>query len=319
MIPLVAARAVLVRTRDWLSVRHSLLAEAIAVVTLYALYEASRGLVVGDVNVALAHARDVVSMERSLHVFVERDVQQAVRGLPGLVGSLGVAYLTLHLAVTGGFLLWLHRRRPAAFPIVRTILLLASALALAGYLFFPTAPPRLAGLGIADTVSGQYVNLNKGLVSSLYNPFAAVPSMHVGYAIIVGAALLRYGKRLTLGLTGVLYPLLVLFVVVATGNHYLLDAAAGAAVAGVATLAAILVMRKQPSTSLPPAAALPGSCSSHSACRRSTARVSPACPGGSNHRSSAVNCGVERAPTQRSPAKPAQPDRARGGPGHRFP
>src|SRR5262249_19171766 len=137
MIPLVIARAVLVRSRDWLSVRHSLLAEAIAVLTLYALYEASRGLVVGDVNVALSHAPDVVSLERSLHVFVEGDVQDAVRDLPGVVGSLGVAYLTLHLTVTGGFLLWLHRRRPAAFPIVRTILFVASALALAGYLFFP--------------------------------------------------------------------------------------------------------------------------------------------------------------------------------------
>src|SRR5262249_36101179 len=198
-----------------------------AVLTLYALYEASRGLVVGDVNVALSHARDVVSLERSLHVFVEGDVQDAVRDLPGVVGSLGVAYLTLHLTVTGGFLLWLHRRRPAGLRMVRRILSVASALARAGYLFFPTAPPRLAGLGIADTVSGHYVNLNKGLVSSLYNPFAAVPSMHVGYAIIVGAALLRYGKRLTLGLSGVLYPLLVLFVVVATGNHYLFDAAAG--------------------------------------------------------------------------------------------
>jgi membrane-associated phospholipid phosphatase len=303
MIPVVSARAVLFRTRDWLSVRHSLLAEVIAAVSLYALYEASRGLVVGDMGVALAHARDVVSMERSLHVFVERDVQDAVRELPGMVGSLGVAYLTLHLAVTGGFLLWLHRRRPAAFPIVRTTLFVASALALAGYLFFPTAPPRLAGLGIADTVSGHYVNLNKGLVSSLYNPFAAVPSMHVGYAIIVGAALLRYGKRLSLRLTGMLYPLLVLFIVVATGNHFLFDAAAGAAVAAVATLAAILVLRKQP-RACQPRRRLSGSGSIHS-CWRSTAPQPAQQPA-----ITAAGCtaGVERASPWRGRAMPCAPD-----------
>ena len=60
-----------------------------------------------------------------------------------------------------------------------------------GYVVFPTAPPRLSGVGIADTISGGHVDLNKGLVSSLYNPFAAVPSMHVGYALIVGASLAR--------------------------------------------------------------------------------------------------------------------------------
>src|SRR4029453_3945681 len=65
----------------------------------------------------------------------------------------GIAYLTLHLAVTAVVLLWLNRRRPAAFPFVRTTLLVASALALVGFLAYPAAPPRLAGIGIADTVS----------------------------------------------------------------------------------------------------------------------------------------------------------------------
>ena len=81
-------------------------------------------------------------------------------------GLLGVSYLTLHLAVTAVVLLWLHRRRPTAFPFVRTTLLVASALAIVGFLAYPTAPPRLAGIGIADTASSGHVNLNHGLVSS---------------------------------------------------------------------------------------------------------------------------------------------------------
>jgi hypothetical protein len=213
--------------------RHSLVVEAAGVLALYALYEATRGLIAGDRAAALRHARDVASLERSLHVFVEGQVQAAAGALPGLIGVLGLLYLTLHLTVTGVYLIWLHRRRPDAFPLVRTTLLFASALALIGYLAFPTAPPRAATLGIADTISGGHVDLDHGLITSLYNPFAAVPSMHVGYAVIVGASLVRHGRRRSLRVLGLLYPALVVFVVVATGNHFLVDAVAGAAVAAV--------------------------------------------------------------------------------------
>jgi PAP2 superfamily len=225
--------------------RHSLGVEAVAVAALYALYEASRGVVAGDRAAAVRHAHDVASLERSLHVFAEGRVQAAAEALPGLIGTLGFLYLTLHLTVTGVSLLWLHRRRPAVFPFVRTSLLVASALALIGYLLFPTAPPRDAALGIADTISGGHVQLDHGPISSFYNPFAAVPSMHVGYALIVGASLVRHGGRRPLRVFGLVYPALVLFVVVATGNHFFLDAAAGAAVAAVAAALARTVTRDE--------------------------------------------------------------------------
>jgi hypothetical protein len=104
----------------WLSVRHSLRTEAAGALTLYGLYELARGLVVADTAEADAHAHRVVALERSLHLFVEANVQRAVQTLPGLTSLFGVAYLTLHLAVTAGVLLWLHRRRPDGFPFVRT-------------------------------------------------------------------------------------------------------------------------------------------------------------------------------------------------------
>ena len=232
--------------RGWLSTRHPLHVELAMVVGLYAVYEATRGLVVGSSDLALRHAHDVVSLERSLHIFVEGPVQHAAQAVPGLMGTLGLAYLTLHLTAAGGLLLWLHRRRPAAYPFVRTTLLLATELAVVGYIFFPTAPPRLSDVGIVDTVSGGQVDLDKGLVSSLYNPFAAVPSLHVGYALIVGASLARYGAHLITRLAGFAYPPFVLLVIVATGNHFLVDAAAGAAVAVVALLAARFVVIQPP-------------------------------------------------------------------------
>jgi hypothetical protein len=227
----------------WLSVRHSLRAEAAAAIILYGLYELVRDLVVADSAQADAHAHRLVALERSLHLFAEANVQRAVQTLPGLTSLLGVAYLTLHLAVTAGVLLWLHRRRPHGFPFVRRVLLLGSGLSLVGFLVYPTAPPRLAGVGVLDTVSGRQVDLNHGLVSSLYNPYAAVPSMHIGYALIVAVALLRHGRRLLVRAVGALYPPFVLLVV-ATGNHFFLDAAAGALVAGLAAgLAALLTPR----------------------------------------------------------------------------
>jgi PAP2 superfamily len=222
----------------WLARRHSLVAEIAAVLGLYALYEATRGLVAGDPAVAVRHARAVASLERSLHVFVESNVQHAAAAVPGAISLLGALYLTLHLSVSGACLLWFHRRRPDAFPLVRTALLLASGLALVGYLAYPTAPPRLAALGVSDTISGTGLDLNHGLVSSLYNPFAAVPSMHIGYAVIVAVSLFRYGGHPALRVLGVLYPALVVLVIVATGNHFFFDAAAGAAVAAVALPAA---------------------------------------------------------------------------------
>jgi hypothetical protein len=130
------------RLGSWLSVRHSLRMEAAAALSLYGLYELARGLVGRDTAQADAHAHRLVALERSLHLFVEANMHHVVQTLPGLTSLLGVAYLTLHLAVTAGVLLWLHRRRPEGFPFVRTALLLASGLALVGFLLYPRARSR---------------------------------------------------------------------------------------------------------------------------------------------------------------------------------
>jgi len=230
--------------RGWLSVRHSLAKEAVAVVGLFAAYEAARAAAPADSAIAVRHANDVVAAERALHLFVERNVQHAAEHVSGVVGVLGFAYLTLHLVVTCALLLWLHRRRPSAYPFVRTTLLVASALALVGYLLFPAAPPRLTSLGIVDTVSGHGdVDLNKGLVSSLYDPYAAMPSMHAGYAAIIGATIVREARHLALRIIGAAYPAFVVVVVVTTGNHFFLDAAAGVAAAALAAGVTGVVLR----------------------------------------------------------------------------
>jgi hypothetical protein len=229
--------------RRYLAKRHSLRVEATTVLILYALYEAGRGLVAGHERLAVDHAHAVASLEQGLHVFAEPSVQHTAQAVPGLIGVLGAAYLTLHLSVTAVLLLWLHQRRPAAFAPIRTTLLVASAIALVVFVLFPTAPPRLAALGITDTVSNRHIDLNEGLISSLYNPFGAVPSLHVGYALIVAAAIVKFGSGRLIRLAALLYPPFVLLVIVATGNHFFFDAAAGAAVAAAAYLVTRMIER----------------------------------------------------------------------------
>ena len=230
--------------RTYASRRQAGFAELGAVILLYAAYELLRG--VGDASFAVArdHAGDIVDLELALGVFVEQAVQDWATAIPLLPTLLGLAYVTLHLGATGVALVWLHRNHPDRFPLVRNVLVISTALSLVGYVLYPAAPPRLSGQGFVDTVSAHtHVNLSSDLLGSLYNPFAAVPSMHFGYALIVGFALAAYARRPVIRVIGALYPPFMLFDIVATGNHFLFDAAMGGLVVLVAAYFATLTVR----------------------------------------------------------------------------
>ncbi|MGL6277996.1 MAG: phosphatase PAP2 family protein [Gaiella sp.] len=214
--------------RSWLSHTHSGLREILGLAGLYGAYEVVRGFGGEDYAVAFANTADIVALEQRLGVFVERTVQESVSGLAGVPALLGAAYMLLHFVGTAALVVWVHRARPDAYPIVRTTLVASTALALVGYVLYPAAPPRLADLGFVDTVSASTgLNLSSDLLGSLYNPIAAVPSLHFGYAVIVGVALATLARTPLVRLTGAAYPAVMLFVIVATGNHFFLDAAAG--------------------------------------------------------------------------------------------
>jgi hypothetical protein len=205
------------------------LVEVATLTALYGVYEVIRGQGHATFATAQAHTEWIVDLERSLHVFGERGVQHASHWLPGLPSVLGLAYIALHFLGTAGFLVWLYRRHPERFPLVRNTLIGATAIALVLYIVYPVAPPRLAGLGFVDDVSkSAKVNLSSDLLGSLYNPFAAVPSLHFGYALLVGGTLAALARSTRGRVLGWSYPLLMLFVIVATGNHFFFDAAAGA-------------------------------------------------------------------------------------------
>jgi hypothetical protein len=207
--------------------------EVATLAALYGVYEVVRGQGNATFAVARDHTDWIVTLERHLHLFGERAVQRAAHVLPGLPTALGIAYMVLHFLGTAAFLVWLHRRHPERFALVRNTLIGATGIALAFYVLFPVAPPRLAHLGFVDTVShNAKVNLSSDLLGSVYNPFAAVPSLHFGYALLVGVTLAVIARRPLPRVLALAYPALMLFVIVATGNHFFFDAAAGAVAIG---------------------------------------------------------------------------------------
>jgi hypothetical protein len=241
--------------RTWFSTTHSGLREILGLVALYGVYEVVRGFGGEDFAAAIANTGDIVALEQSVGVYVERAVQESIGGLAGMPTILGLAYMLLHFVGTAVVIVWVHRSRPEAFPIVRTTLIASTALALIGYLAYPAAPPRLAGLGFSDTVTEHTgLNLSSDLLGSFYNPIAAVPSLHFGYALIVGVALAALARRRSLRIVGALYPGVMLFVIVATGNHFFFDAAAGGLTVGLAYVVARWLTATRPAR---PASASP--------------------------------------------------------------
>jgi PAP2 superfamily len=135
----------------------------------------------------------VIHVERSLHLFWEQGIQEDAMAVPGLMSVLGVAYMSLHAGATIAVLVWLYRRHREVFPAARTALIVATALGIVVHVAFPTAQPRLIGL-TAGAVTTTHVNLNSHLLGALYNPIVAVPSMHFGYAVLVGALVAKLGR-----------------------------------------------------------------------------------------------------------------------------
>src|SRR4051794_8285521 len=229
------------RIGSWLPRGWGDLARQLAIFALFdLLYETTRTLAVGDRAVALRHARDIVSTERSLGMFHELGVQHFAATSPHFVQAVANwTYFNCQFSISFGFLFWVYLRRNHAFPMVRNVFITANAIGLACYTLYPAAPPRMLGsLGFVDTLNETAVNQHSGLIASLANPYAAMPSLHTAYALIVGTSAVMLVRTRVLRVLWVFYPALVVFSIVATANHFFLDAAGGA---GVAMLAALVV------------------------------------------------------------------------------
>jgi hypothetical protein len=202
----------------------------------YYAYRLVRGLVDGETAVAFEHARGIVSAERSVGLFFEPGLQHwAANNAPVLIDIASWCYVNVHLIGTGSFILWLYITKRDRFPFVRNMFMIGMALALVGYMVFPTAPPRyLPEWGFTDSVSNFVGTHTANGASVLYNPFAAVPSMHVAFALMIGIPGAKLARSRWLKSLWYIYPVLVTFVVMVTANHFWIDAVLGLLVAGAA-------------------------------------------------------------------------------------
>ena len=205
----------------------------------YYAYRLVRGFADGQVTVAFENARALLDAEQALGTFFEPGLQAWALGEAWIVTAANWMYVNSHFVVTTTFLLWLYLARNHAFYYVRNMFMVAMGLALVLYLTFPTAPPRfMPEWGFTDTVAAFVGEAAEQSASVLYNPFAAVPSMHVAFALMIAIPAVKLVRARGLKAAWSAYPLVVTFVVLVTANHFWLDAVAGALVAAVSALAA---------------------------------------------------------------------------------
>ena len=216
----------------------------------YQLYRLVRGLAddPGSAEAAFSNARDLIHAEQALNIFVEPSVQAFISGQEWLLDGSAWMYINAQTSITIGALAWLYLFRNASFYFVRNMFLVAFCVALVGYAVFPTAPPRFfPEWGFFDAVSDfTGVRQDSATINELFNPYAAVPSMHVGFALMISVPLARLVRWRPMKIFWALYPLLVVFVIVVTANHFIADAVLGALAAGLGALAAHGLARLRP-------------------------------------------------------------------------
>jgi PAP2 superfamily len=216
--------------------RFTLTREVTLGLLVYALYLLVARVVLGrhGRERARRNGERIVALEERLGLALEPRAQQALLRFPRMVHGLNIGYAVFNVGLTVGWLTLLYRRRDPGFHPLRRACLLAHVGAQPVFLVMPTCPPRVLD-GFVDTMSEiSGFDLEHRLLVRFYNPVAAMPSLHVAFAVVTGAAIAERAGSRTLKAAAYAYPPLVSLVVTGTGNHYLLDAVAGAALGATA-------------------------------------------------------------------------------------
>jgi len=219
--------------------RPPLVRELLLVAGLFLVYKFGRQLATGHTGEAVHNAHRVWDLERAVHLPGEGAVQSGLLHSDTLVHLANTYYATVHFPATTAFLVWLYLKRPAHYVWARRVLATVTSAALVLPFVFPLAPPRmLAATGLVDTAK-VYGPSVYGPPSSdhLSNQFAAMPSLHFGWALMVAIGLI-VATRSRWRMLWLLHPMITLLVIVGTANHYWLDAIVATAMLG-ATLALI--------------------------------------------------------------------------------
>lgn len=229
--------------------RYGWVVEALAIVVGYEIFEFVRDHVMGPTSAALRHAERLVDIEKAVGLYHEHGIQHAFLGWPRFMAFWNLYYGSIHFVAPLVALLVLYRKAPARYLRWRNTLIVMELVALAGFILLPMMPPRLmpSQFGFVDAAA-RFFNLgpqvhvtfgpngtpDPGAIKSFGNLYAAMPSLHVGWAAWSALALLPMVRRWWAKGLLLLYPFVTLFAVVVTGNHWILDGAGGWAVLAIA-------------------------------------------------------------------------------------
>jgi hypothetical protein len=198
------------------------------------LYYLVRGITNNSTQIDQAVDRgiDIVRLEQSMGIFWEVQLQSWILSYGWLVSFLNAFYLYGHLPVIGTLAVWMYFWHKPQYLLMRNAFLLSGAIALIFYVNWPVAPPRLlpSDFGFVDTILNQYNTGRPGTPSWFVNDYAAFPSMHIGWNLLVGIAIWLATRNIVMRAFAVLMPLMMAAVIVLTANHYFIDVAAGVAV-----------------------------------------------------------------------------------------
>ncbi len=208
---------------------------------------------------AIDNAHDVIAWERAVHLFGEKGIQDLFIEWDLFIKFWNIFYGFCHFAVTIGVMALLFLRHPVRYGVQRTVLAFTTALALVGFALYPLMPPRLlndcSGFGACDpnysyvdtlVDPGGFWSFNSSAMMDISNQYAAMPSLHVAWAVWCVVAALPVLRRRWARLALLSYPWLTLFAVMVTANHYWLDAVGGALAVAIAYPAGALLARRLP-------------------------------------------------------------------------
>jgi membrane-associated phospholipid phosphatase len=215
------------------------------------LYFQVRGLTHADPSVAIAHAHDIIGAERSLGLDVESTIQAPVTNNWVLGNVANWIYIWGHWPVIVATMLWLAWLHRDAFLRLRDAMLVSGGLGLLVFVTYPVAPPRLVDPALVDTVTERSSAYRYLQPPNFVNQYAAMPSLHAGWDLLVGISIVVAGGTALVRAIGWLLPQLMAFAVVATANHYVVDVAAGIALAMVGYAAALALERRRARRSRP--------------------------------------------------------------------
>jgi hypothetical protein len=208
------------------------------------VYFAVRGVVVAREEVAFRNADSIIGLQSRLGIFHEPTLQGWILGSDLLVRTVNWIYIWGHWPVVVGTLIWLIVRRPDTFSVYRNAFLISGIIAMFVFATFPVAPPRLVDdIDVVDTVTEQSSSYRVLQPPALTNPYAAMPSLHFGWNLLMGIAIVREARLRPFRLFGYAMPAMMFLGIVLTANHYILDGLAGGLLVLVSLWFSIAILR----------------------------------------------------------------------------